>query len=237
MLTTILTTVILAGGPTIITEGAKLVPADMSQYGGFGARVAIDGDTAVITSSGSDIFGLDAGAAWVFHRNPDGAFEQVQLLAGDDVSFLDEFGYAVSLHEDLLVISARFHIVDGQVNAGGAYIFERDADGHFAQVQQIVSPAPTLDEAYGWCVDTDGQRIVVGSRYGNGGAGAAYVYEQDSGGAWALAATLAGSDIDAGDEFGRTASVLGDRIICGAPYFARGLQRHESVRQCVRLRP
>jgi hypothetical protein len=78
-----------------------------------------------------------------------------------------------------------------------------------------------LDEAYAWSLDTDGDRLVIGSRGGNAGAGAAYVYE-NSGGVWTHSQTLAGTDIDANDQFGRTVSIQGDRVAVGAPYFAAG---------------
>jgi len=222
MLTALLTSVLLTGGLTILTEDAKLVPADMSEYGGFGSRVVVDGDTAVITASGNDFFGLDAGAAWVFHRNADGDFEQVQLFAGDDVSFLDEFGYSVALQGEMLVIGARFHIVDGQVNAGAAYIFEQGSDGLFTQTQKLTAPDPIMGASYGTAVDTDGDRIVVGARYGDEGAGGAWVYGREADGEWGLEAELVGTDIDEGDRFGRTVSVEGDRVACGAPWFAAG---------------
>ncbi len=222
MLTTILTTVILAGGPTIITENAKLYPNDAAQWGGFGAQVVVDGDTAVMTSPGNDFFGLDAGAAWIFHRNTDGEFEQTQILAGDDTGFLDSFGYSVALQGERLVVGARYHIVGGLVNAGSAYIFERGTDGLFVQVSQLVAPSPALDEAFGWSIDLDGDRIVVGARNGNAGAGAAYVYVRASNGSWSHESTLSGGGIDAGDEFAKSVSIVGDRVACGAPYYAAG---------------
>lgn len=222
MLTTLLTCALLAGGPTIITEDAKIVPDDMSQYGGFGAGVVVDGDTAVMTAPGNDFFGLDAGAVWVFHRDADGAWTQSQHFAADDTDFLDQFGYSVALHGDLLLVGARFHMVDGAVSAGAAYVFERQSDGLFVQVQKLTAPEPVVDASYGVAVDTDGERIVVGARSGTDGAGGAWVYSRDADGDWSLEASLLGTNIDDGDRFGRTVSVLGDRIACGAPWFAAG---------------
>ena len=89
-------------------------------------------------------------------------------------------------------------------------------------MSQLVAPSPALDEAFGWSIDLDGDRIVVGARNGNAGAGAAYVYVRSTDGSWALESTLAGAGIDAGDEFAKSVSIVGDRVACGAPYYAAG---------------
>ncbi|MCH2136986.1 MAG: FG-GAP repeat protein [Phycisphaerales bacterium] len=222
MLTTLLSSVLLAGGVEIIHEDAKIVAADESQYGGFGGQVAMSGDTAVVGSSGNDAFGIDSGAAWILERDQDGQWVQTQFFAGDNTSMLDNFGYAVALHDDLLVIGARFKMIDNMVNCGAVHVFERQGDGQFAQVQMITPPTAMLDMAFGSSVDTDGSRIVVGARYGNDGAGGAWVYALNDDGEWALEGELSGSGIDDGDRFGRTVSVLGDRIACGAPWFGAG---------------
>ena len=223
MLTTLLTATVLATGLNIINEDAKIVPDDPSQYGGFGAHIALEGDVAVVTSNGNDFYGLDAGIAWIFERNIDGAFEQLQVLGGDDIGMLDEFGYSVALHGDLLVIGARFHMTDGQVNSGAAYIFERDNNGLFTQSQKLTAPVATLDEAYGMSINTDGHRIVVGSNGTDPAVGgAAYVYLQEANGDWLLEATLHGSGADGVDVFGRAVGVVGDRIAVSAPFYAAG---------------
>jgi hypothetical protein len=223
MLTTLMTATVLATGVNIINEDAKIVPDDTAQYGGFGAHISLDGDVAVITSNGNDYYGLDAGMAWVFERNADGDFEQLQILGGSDIGLLDEFGYSVSLHGNLLAIGARFHMADGQVNSGAAYIFERGTDGLFTQTQKLVAPVATLDEAYGMSINTDGHRIVVGSNGADSTVGgAAYVYQLDVAGTWLLETTLHGDGVDGGDLFGRAVGVVGDRIAVSSPYFAAG---------------
>ena len=222
MLTILMTSVLLAGSVEIIHEDAKIVAGDMSQYGGFGANIAMSGDVAVIGSPGNDAYGIDSGAAWLFERDDDGDWVQTQFFAGDDTGMLDQFGYAVAIHGDLIVVGARYKMIDGQVNAGAAYVFERQGDGSVLQTQQLTAPDPIMDASYAGAVDTDGDRIVIGARYGNDGGGGAWVYARDGAGDWALEASLMGDNVNAGDRFGRTVAVDGDRIACGAPWFAAG---------------
>jgi len=70
---------------------------------------------------------------------------------------------------------------------------------------------------FGYTVAASGSTIVVGAPYANGGAGAAYVFENGS-----QARILRASDAQNGDGFGRSVSISGDTIVVGAPFEAGG---------------
>ena len=86
-------------------------------YARIGSSVAIDGDTLVVGGWGF------AGHVWVFTRSGNTWTEQQQLVASDQANG-DEFGYAVDISGDTIIIGARQEEADGS-NHGSVYIFNR----------------------------------------------------------------------------------------------------------------
>ncbi|MEE8397290.1 MAG: hypothetical protein V3S29_14630 [bacterium] len=88
---------------TIFTgvEKQKIVPAGVLAGDGVGGYIAISGDTAVVGASLDDTNGSDAGAAYVYNRDPvTGVWSQdVKLLASDGVAG-DGFGVTVAIDGD-----------------------------------------------------------------------------------------------------------------------------------------
>jgi Ca2+-binding RTX toxin-like protein len=86
--------------------------------------------------------------------------------------------------------------------------------------EQVLAPTGvSAEDAFGWSVAVDGDRIVVGAPGDDGkgaDAGAAYVFER-SGGVWSQTKKMLASDGVADDQFGRSVAVSGDRIAVGAP--------------------
>ena len=64
------------------------------------------------------------------------------VLAG----FLDAFGYSVAIEGDLVVVGARFHPSDGQVNSGAVYVFERDGEDTLQFLQVDLGNDPTAGQ-------------------------------------------------------------------------------------------
>jgi len=124
-----------AGG-WLLTE--RLTASDGGNAHFFGISLALDGDLAVIGAENADTHIENTGAAYVFHRQPDGSWVEVGKVFAADGAFQDEFGRSVALSGNLAVVGAPFHdIVDSggntQVDAGAAYVFavgpDRDENG------------------------------------------------------------------------------------------------------------
>ena len=77
------------------TQQAKLLASDGVMDEGFGASVAIGGDTAVIGSSSHGHLGVFSGSAYVFTRSGSTWTQQDELLAADGAE-LDYFGSGVA---------------------------------------------------------------------------------------------------------------------------------------------
>jgi hypothetical protein len=85
---------------------------------------------------------------------------------------------------------------------------------------KLVDPDGAPGDHFGWSVDLDGTRAVVGapnSGVAGANAGKALVYDF-TGGQWQLVATLLPSVSPPGGRFGYSIGVSGDRVIVGAPY-------------------
>ncbi len=92
---------------TTWSQQAKLTAADGASRDWFGVRVAISGDTAVITADADDddVNGVDSGSAYVFTRSGTTWYQQAKLTAADGAA-VDLFGYSVALSGDTAVIGA-----------------------------------------------------------------------------------------------------------------------------------
>lgn len=217
------------------TQQAYLKASNTGSADQFGYSVAASGDTVVVganweASNASGINGnqsnnslTTSGAAYVFVRSGTTWSQQAYVKASNpDVS--DEFGYAMALEDDTLVVTSIR--ADG---SGAAYAFIRDGS-NWSQ-QAYIRPAVDTQDAFGTAVALSGDTLVVGAPfedsnakgpYGNqannsaSGAGAAFVFVRHGAG-WSQQAYLKPSNTAAGDNFGTSVGVSGDLIVVGAP--------------------
>jgi hypothetical protein len=143
----------------------------------------------------------------------------------------EDFGWSVATNSDGSIMIVGCPGEDaGQTNWGAVYIYTY-SNGSWDDGVRIGAPTQsgTSDQAFGYSVDmnSNGTKVVVGSRYGDEGAndaGAAYVYSYING-TWTLdtvtgvaTGRIQASDRAANDEFGTSVSMNGDgtRIIVGA---------------------
>ena len=146
-----------------------------------------------------------------------------RLLAGDGADF-DQFGISVAVSGDTAVVGARLRELNGFVNTGAAYVFERNvggADG-WGETAILLPGDPADSQFFGEHVDIDGDTIVVGAaRDPEAGtrAGAAYIFQRDDGDPilWQESAKLQPADLAEEDRFGSSVSILGDTIAVGSP--------------------
>jgi hypothetical protein len=186
----------------------------------FGYAVSIDGDHAVIgapTTPWED----GPGCAYVFGRVGT-TWSQLARLTVAGGSNGDDFGAAVAISEDVVVVGAPTTYAVG--GAGAAYVFVKPSSGW----SNTSNPTATLSgsdtvapDHFGCAVAIDGEVIVVGAwgdRFGGAGAGAAYIFEKPSSG-WDSTnqedAKLTASDRAAGDCLGFSVAISGDVILLG----------------------
>ncbi|MBN2217723.1 MAG: hypothetical protein JW719_10150 [Pirellulales bacterium] len=100
-------------------EQTLLVPNELVIGDRFGSSVAISGDVAVVGAVNQGPFGARSGSVYAFERVGDVWFPSAKLLADDGVDG-DEFGNAVAIDDDWIVVGAWNH----DEGKGAAYVFE-----------------------------------------------------------------------------------------------------------------
>lgn len=158
---------------------AKLVAKDGANTDIFGVRMALYGDTALISARRDDIdgVGVDAGSAYLFERT-DGIWTQTQKLVAPDGAADDRFGRGVALDKETALISAMHHDSKGN-NAGALYVFKKQP-GQWRYTSKIVAIDGTAEDRFGWNIALSDLTAVVAvpHRDDNGNAsGAAYVLD------------------------------------------------------------
>ncbi len=191
---------VFAQSGTAWTQQAELTATDTTSADSFGSAVAVNGNTALISSPTK---ASNQGAVYVFVRSAsDGTWSQQAELT---VAGAASFGQAVALNGDTAVIGA----------TNTAYVFARSGTSWTEQAKLAGSDAVTGDR-FGGAVAIDGGTAVVGASAHNNFLGAAYVFVQ-SGATWTQQAKLTASDAAANDQFGTSESISGDTILTGVP--------------------
>ncbi|MDP2716901.1 FG-GAP repeat protein [Rheinheimera sp.] len=158
---------------------AKLMAQDGADTDIFGVRVALFGDTALISARRDDVEGVgeDAGSAYIFERTK-GKWTQTQKLVAPDGKAGDRFANGVALSKETALISAIHHDAIGD-NAGAVYVFKKQT-GQWRYTSKIVAGDGVPEDRFGWNVALSDKSaiIAVPHRNDNGNAsGAAYVLD------------------------------------------------------------
>jgi hypothetical protein len=139
--------------------GTQVVAADGAMNDFFGCSAAISGEYAIVGADSQDARGLDAGAAYIFHRTGVNSWDSGTKITGDDSQAYDFFGRAVSIRGDYAVVGAEGEDQGGNY-AGAIYIFHRTALTSWdTGLQLYISPG--LYGGFGRSVSTDGTRTIV----------------------------------------------------------------------------
>lgn len=246
--------------PVMIDPVAQLAYLKASNTGAddrFGNSVSVSGDTVVVGAPHEDSGTTDvnsvpdeaagnAGAAYVFTRDEEGIWSQEAYLKAGNAGNDDQFGSAVSISGDTIVVGAVLESSstsgvnstpdDDLFGAGAAYVFTRNEGEWSQQAYLKASNTDSFNNSsfnrFGFSVSVEGDTLVVGaysedssttgvdSVPDNSGTdtGAAYVFTRDSGGAWSQQAYLKASNTGDDDEFGFSVSVSGDMVVVGARF-------------------
>ena len=189
----------------------------------FGNSLDISGDTLVIGAHWMDDGDLkNSGAAYVVKFSYDESqdlwdTEGVELT-GDPVENV-EFGYAVAISGDVVVVGARKDSEKG-LYSGSVYVFRNNGSTWIREAKLYADDAQAY-EYFGSSVAIDGDTLVVGATKGGEGdlqTGSVYVFEYNHNDlVWEQKTELFGDDIEVGDKFGYSVAIEGDTIIVGAP--------------------
>ena len=169
---------------------------------------------------------------------------QQSYLKASNTGMDDEFGWAVAVSGDTVVVGAHFEDSNGvgvnpasqadnsATDSGAAYVFVR-TEGVWSQQAYLKASNTDAGDEFGRSVAVSGDTVVVGADLedGNGvgvnpasqannsvdDSGAAYIFVRTEG-VWSQQAYLKASNPDMQDFFGASVAVSGDTVVVGADF-------------------
>ena len=165
-------------------EQAGTIMAPSPGRGGdyFGRFIVMDERSLLI---GATLYENSTGTVFSYRR--EGADWQFDaMVQPDSLNEGEAFGRFGQLYEDKFFVSSL-----GFGGPGAVWVFERDGSGAWVEQARLQPDAYAPQEFFGWGLEYDGERLIVGSFAGEAGTGAAYVFSQDDEGAWFQEARLA----------------------------------------------
>jgi hypothetical protein len=207
-----------AGG--VWSQQAKLVASDGAPVDLFGIAVALHGDTAVVGANLDDDRGTNSGSAYVFVRSGTSWSQQQKLLApiGDGAAG-DDFGSAVAIDADTVLVGARLANRLTDTEAGATYVFVRSGVTWTQQAKLQGTDTTHALDRFGCAVDVEADRALIGAEVEDApfaSSGAAYVFER-IGSVWSLQKRLAPLDPVGQDRFGQAVALSGNTALVGKP--------------------
>lgn len=215
-------------------EVQKIVASDRNDEGYFGGAVSISGNYIVVgeIGDGNTSNGYTwAGAAYIFERNNTGVWNEIQKITNSNQHSFDNFGKSVSIDGIYAVISAtgvdkNVEEQDSLDGAGAAFIFKKNTNGSWQEIQKIVASDRDENDRFGNDVSISGSYAVVAANQEghdeNGNnflwfSGSAYIFEMSNDGYWNEVQKIVASDREQEDMFGSSVSIRNDIIIIGSP--------------------
>ena len=139
----------------------------------FGSALAIENEMIVVGAPGT-VNGLGSGAVYLFSRES-GMWLQEQKLESDTLTDGDMLGSALAIHEGTIVAGAPGYDAGGMTNSGLVIIFEESA-GTWTESLSISANNPSPFASFGFSIDVDQDRLLVGAPGENVETGAAYLH-------------------------------------------------------------
>jgi hypothetical protein len=188
----------------------------------LGFAVAISGDTIVV---GAPFANSGRGAAYVFVKPPAGwstTATPTAILTNTAGAGNDQFGFAVAISGDTIVIGAPTRRIAPHFNRGEAYVFVKPGGGWVSTANPTAKLSDNnglSNDQFGFAVAIDGDTIVAGAPSANFNRGLAHVFVSPGGG-WVTTANPSATLTDIGsgahDQFGFAVAVSGTSIVVGA---------------------
>lgn len=164
----------------------------------FGQAIDVYGDYIVVGVPSKSTNYYQVGAAYIYKRNADGAWEEIQKLEAPISESYLNFGISVSIYEDKLAIGAMGASIDGVDSAGAVYMYTRNSDGIWGNELIINAPVLQANHGFGWSIDLHKNKLVVSAPADNqieSYSGAIFCYEYDGTNNWSFEQKIKSSDI------------------------------------------
>jgi hypothetical protein len=216
------------------SQKTRLVPYNTSIDGRSGHCVALVGDAVWVGAYHSDTYAHWYAGIVNEYRLRSGVWEYTDLITAGDSGFYMNFGSALDLDGQRIVVGAPGDASPYGQRTGSVYVFMRVNDDW--EIETILmDDTPMIDEHFGSAVDIDGDCLMVGTpadvkmsttpgdvslyRFGS-----VTCFRRSANG-WAAETKMRPTILSASssDEFGASISLRGDTVLIGAPLYTTAI--------------
>ncbi len=199
----------------------KVLPNSVVSNQYFARRVAIDGNTMVVSSGGSEVVGIkDNILAYVYERTGSNQWTQTQILHHSD--FLNySLGHTVAIFEGFIFISIH-GITNQNRHISRVGVYAKNASGHWEKSQEL-SLHGSYGGSYGYSIVAKNEQLIIWTRakeYNNKldeYTKHADVYELANG-KWVWKSELLSEGIAEYNELGNVVAIEGDKAFINGYY-------------------
>ncbi len=154
------------------TEQSKITPMDGSASDFFGESIAASGNRIIAGAYWDDDTGSNSGSAYIYEFDTKSGWNQQAKLIAPDGNTQDQFGVAVSISGDTVIVGANRDDVIGS-NTGSAYMYQFN-DGQWALSSQLFGSQVLEEDEFGEKVALWGSVAAITS---GDEVGRVYLYE------------------------------------------------------------
>ncbi|MEO7156176.1 MAG: choice-of-anchor B family protein [Vicinamibacterales bacterium] len=186
--------------------------ADGSGLAAFGAAVAMVGDAAFVGEARGGI-----GAVHLYRRLPTGNWKTTGKITAPNGLVNDGFGVSLATDGSTLLVGQVGPLNAADSGRGTVQVFTRGPDGNWKSAGIIGEVGQKARAGFGTAIALRGDLAFVGAP-GEAAGGTVYLFRRGADGKWTAAGSIApDGGVAAGDRFGASISVDGDRAAVGAP--------------------
>jgi hypothetical protein len=131
----------------------------------FGKSLSFSGDYLAISSAMTNDYNIYSysGPVMLFKKGPDGLLEFQQEVSPPSSNLSPNFGYSISLSDDVLAVCDNKALVSGQTDGGAVYIYTKDENDFWTYNFEITPENPGSGDEFGSSVKVFGEDILIGS--------------------------------------------------------------------------
>ncbi len=206
-----------SGTPTVPTHTLSNPGPAVDDF--FGSSVAISGTRVVVGAYSDNTGAANAGSAYVYDVSSGTPTVPAVTLNNPSPAVDDYFGSAVALSGTRVLVGAKLDDL-GANDAGSAYVYEVSSGTPSVPIATLNSPGTTPSGQFGSSIAMSGNLLVVGASGDDAdgsNAGAAFVYDLNSGTPTAPLLVIGNPSPAVDDAFGASVAIDGTRVVVSAP--------------------
>lgn len=183
----------------------------------FGHSVAIFESTVAVGACPEGA-GTDLSRVYLYELDSVTPTEPVLTLDDGSPSTNEQFGFAVAINENHLVVSAPRDDTMG-IDSGRAYAYDLTSSTPAVPTAILMDSSPAVGDLFGMSLSLSGDMVAVGAHLDDDGAsnsGSVYCFDLSSATPEVSVVSIDNPGPASNDEFGRAVALAGTRLLVGA---------------------